>query len=300
MILLDTTELKRPTPRKLHTAWWELGGENTLATQTVAEELSRWGSNRIGEHVESHAERTLRTDGHLLNDDEFAKLAQDAWWAMEWRDPDSPYKIVLLDDDQKRLKNEILHEIDGRCFPNTEHDDIIDSGDANIIAETLVLGGNLLLTSNMRSIDRMEVDNWAVANGDRIGFKPEPVLALADATLVEWTRTHEGTQRWVEAGLLACWPNEDRTDAMEIVKLTHKSISKMIEGTGGRLVQSGGRLLNVLEGHPNPEALVERRRAELPSKTVESDRRHPSYPARPRSARDWYTEARERGRVVER
>ncbi len=54
-----------------------------------------------------------------------------------------------------------------------------------------------------------------------------------------------------------------RWGSNRIVKLTPKGISKMIEGTGGRLVQSGRRLLNVLERHPNPEALVERRTSAL-------------------------------------
>ena len=55
--------------------------------------------------------------------------ASNSWRAKEWRDPESPYGIVPLNVDQKRPKNEILQEFDGRCFPNTEHDGILDSAD---------------------------------------------------------------------------------------------------------------------------------------------------------------------------
>ena len=40
MILVDTTELMRPTQRKLHAAWQELQGQQVLATPSVAKELA--------------------------------------------------------------------------------------------------------------------------------------------------------------------------------------------------------------------------------------------------------------------
>ena len=39
MILVDTTELMRPTQRKLHAAWQELQGQQVLATPSVAERM---------------------------------------------------------------------------------------------------------------------------------------------------------------------------------------------------------------------------------------------------------------------
>ena len=40
MILVDTTELMRPTQLKLHAAWQELQGRQVLATPSVARELA--------------------------------------------------------------------------------------------------------------------------------------------------------------------------------------------------------------------------------------------------------------------
>ena len=50
------------------------------------------------------------------------------------------------------------------------------------------------------------------------------------------------------------------------------------------LWQAGGRLMNALEQHPDPEPLVEAVRKRLPSPTVESDRRYPAE-SRPRHRR---------------
>ena len=108
------------------------------------------------------------------------------------------------------MVDDILEEIDPRCFPRTDSDDIVDLPDAHIVAESLAIGAKMLLTSNMRTIDRVEVNEWAIANGKRLGFKPEDVLYPADATLVEWTRSEEGLERWIQAGLLACWPRHDQ------------------------------------------------------------------------------------------
>ena len=58
-------------------------------------------------------------------------------------------------------------------------------------------------------------------------------------------------------------------------------IGRMTHGDGGKLRHAGQRLLNGLRKHPDPDGLVERTRRLLPSPTVESDRRHPTYPHRP-------------------
>ena len=43
--LVDTSELKRPTQRKLHAAWRELQGERVLASPGVADELAPLAAN---------------------------------------------------------------------------------------------------------------------------------------------------------------------------------------------------------------------------------------------------------------
>ena len=88
-------------------------------------------------------------------------------------------------------------------------------------------------------------------------------------------------ERWIQAGLLACWPSANNAPAGAVLDSTEEGIGRMTRGDGGKLRHAGQRLLNGLRKHPDPDGLVERTRRRLPSPTVESDRRHPTYPHRP-------------------
>ena len=63
MIVVDTSELMRPTQRKLHAAWWELQGQPVRSTITVARELAAEAAHVAEFGGESSAERLLRPAG---------------------------------------------------------------------------------------------------------------------------------------------------------------------------------------------------------------------------------------------
>ncbi len=277
-ILVDTSELKRPMQRKLHAAWRELHNRQVLAPPSVARELAPLAADTIWSRRKSAAE-TLLDDADLPGERR-AELLQQAWWARMWRNTSSPYRIVPLSTEQQTLASELITEIDARCFPTTDPDDIGDHADARIVCESMALGAKMLLTSNMRTIDHIEVNNWATENGERLGFNPEPVLFQADATLSEWTSKPADLEQWIQAGFLACWPHDDKASAKEVIERTLDGISAMARGSGGKLTMTSARLINGLENHPDPIRLVERTRARLPSQTIQTDRAHPSYPLR--------------------
>ena len=278
MILVDTSELKRPMQRKLHAAWCELHDQQVLAPPGVARELAPLAADTIWSEKKSAAE-TLLEDANVPRERR-GELLQQAWWAQMWRSTSSPYRVIQLNTKQQALASTIITEIDARCFPTTDPDDIGDHADAKIICESMALGAKMLLTSNMRTIDHVEVNNWATENGQRLGFRAEPVLFQADATLTEWTSRPADLERWIQAGFIACWPYEDKASAKEVIQQTLNGISAMARGSGGKLRMSSERLVNGLEAHPDPIRLVERTRARLPSQTIQTDRTHPSYPLR--------------------
>ena len=277
MIVVDTSELKRPTQRKLHAAWQELHGRELLATPTVATELAPLGAIDTGTDV-SVAEQQLAIRATELSVTRVNDLQRQVWWARMWRNPDSQYRIVPLTARQEELAERILTEIDPRCFPGTDPEDIPDRPDARIVAESLVLGATMLLTSNLRSIDHIEVNKWTIEHGAEWGIRPERLLHDADDTFVKWTVEDAALERWVQAGPLACWPPRDDADAIAVIEQTAAGIGALCRGTGGKLPRAAARLLNGLEKHPDPIGLVEKTRTILPSKTVDSDREHPSYP----------------------
>ena len=283
--LLDTSELLRPLPRKLHTAWAEIHERKTAMSPTVAQELAPEGRRTRAFDGVSAAERMLRqNDGTLTRRDE-TRLRIQGWWARMWRDETSPYLLAELTNAQDRLATELARQIDPKCFPAARPGYVSDHRDTQIICESLALRATVLLTSNMRTIDHERVNEWAVANGDRLGFRPAPVVYQADETLLRWTDNAAELERWLQAGLMACWPSRDDAPAVEVVNKTIDEVGRMASGTGGRLRNAGVRLVETLRDHPDREGLVERTRALLPSATIESDREHPTSTSDSRNVR---------------
>ena len=281
MLLVDTTELIPHTQRQLHAAWQELHGHQLCAPPTVAFELAPRGVNSLRTGKPSNAEDELRDNSDKYSARELRYLRSEAWWAKEWRNPESPYRIVGLTEEQEQRAAEIRTVIPSRCFPETPPEDIPELRDARIVTESLVLKAKMLLTSNLNTIDRLELNNWATAHGHEWSVPAEDFIFDADNQMVDWSRSPEELEHLVQAGLLACWPTDDGLDAREIALLTREKINQMRSGTGGKLKACAERLINGLDKHPDPVELVQRTRAIcLPSPTVEAERRHPSYPVR--------------------
>ena len=275
LILLDTTELLRVMPRKLHAAWAELCGTKARMPPTVAAELAPAGVLQSRTTALSVAEELLQPDAPALDAERRQQLERQAWWAAMWRDPESPYEKLELTAEQRELHTLLLANLPRECFPTANPLLLADNRDTQIVGETLALGGKMLLTSNMRTIDHIRLNDWAVDNGDRFGFKPEPVVFQADDQLVRWTRSPAAGERWIQAGMLAS--SRDEASAEQVIRATVENIGTLVR-IGGPLPNASARLLNELENHPNPVDLVERTRHRFPSPTVTTDRAHPSYP----------------------
>ena len=106
LILLDTTELLRVLPRKLHAAWAELSGTKARMPPAVADELAPAGVLQSRATALSVAEDLLRPDAPALDDDRRQQLERQAWWAAMWRDPESPYEKLELTPEQRELSTQ--------------------------------------------------------------------------------------------------------------------------------------------------------------------------------------------------
>ena len=278
MIFVDSTELSGHTQRQLHAAWRELHGERLLVPPAVALEVAprAAGAFRYGE--ESEAERELRRHPEVSGD-RSKELRIQAWWARQWRKADGPYGVVVPSVEQEQLAAEIQRAIDKACFPLARPDEFQgETGDPRIVAETLALRGQMLLTSDINTIDRNLVNEWAVTNGTRLGFEPRDVVFVADQMLMAWTRQPAARERWLQAGLMAAWPADDNPSTEQVADATERAIRRMCRGTGGKLKEAGGQILNGLRGHPDLAGLIERTRAKLPGATnqAEGSTRHTS------------------------
>ena len=272
MTLFDTTELKRPTQRKLHAAWQEMAGAKVCMTETTAIELAPMAAAPTGgPNGLSAAEDELNRRGDAMTKRRRNELLQQAWWATMWRSEDAPFQLVELNEAQSEVCDRILERIDPRCFPGTGPEDYFDVGDPRIVVEAMATSSKVLLTSDLKTIDRCEVNRWAVENAGRFGLEPGPVVFDADATLLQWSETPVGHQLLLQAALLATWPSDDNMAALDMVERTQNQLEAMAAGPGRKLRGTADRIHNGFEYHPDPERLVESTRQLLPSATVESE-----------------------------
>ena len=149
----DTGTLIRPTQRKLVCRWMESAGLRTLILPQVWEELTR-------HHPASRRYGAAQT---------WAKLAEY---------DDAPFRWVQWTDDQERTAEEIRSRFTQACFPLHAADQIDTNSDAVVISQALTLGTDVLVTTDVNTIDHHEI-NMVVERtlGRNTGF----VVTLDDA-----------------------------------------------------------------------------------------------------------------------
>ena len=282
LMLVDTTEVLRPWPRKLHAALAEIAGRKVLVPPTVATELAPLVAPEGLNVRTSEAEQLLKANPQL-GKSRRREVEQQAWWASVWRDDKSPYGIIQLTEEQRELTNQLRKSLPVTGFRNAKAGYVADHRDARIVAESMAVGAKVLLTSNLRSIEHDAVNAWAVANGPRFGLRAEAVVHEADGVLTAQAQGRDGRDRLVQAGLMACWPLDDRTAADAIIDAATSRIRKASQQSG-RLPETGAVLVDALQDKDRARELVERVRQGLPSAAITTDREHPSFPEAPAAA----------------
>ena len=283
MTLYDSSELARTGMRKFHTAWAEVNGTKVFIPPTVGRELAPDCNPNDDSQRVSYAERHLaNTIAENLPGNTRRYLERQAWWAMMWRSPESPYKLLRLTDDQRALAEDVARAIPPSCFPGAPAEHIREHRDTRIICETLAVKGQMLLTSNMRTIDHERVNDWTVRKGAELGFPAKPVLFYADAALALTLLTDEELERGMRTAILATWSPAPRTTS-QIIQDSINGLARLNPGIGAHLRVSTRLIRETLEEctDHDKERLVAAVRKGLPSAAVESDRAHPAHPERP-------------------
>ena len=304
MMLFHTSVLRHPTARSLYAAWLELKDCAVGIPPTVAEQLAPTSAGAIGSG-RNLAGALLDYHGAHGATPTTRRLAEESWWWTVWNDASSPYVAIEFTRTDSDHVAQLLDGIDPRGFPGCRPDEVRRSAEARIVCETIACEAWLCLRTDMRVIDHVEINRWAVEAGHRNEDTSDLLLYDADVSMVQWTYQPEDIQRWIQAGLLACWPEDDDAPAADVLRNTHRHIGAM--ALAGTLPAGGQRLLNCLNTHPDPIGLVEETRRRLPSPTVEAERCHPGrhagppplpqppQPRAPRSLETGDTETREHG-----
>ena len=195
-IAFDTNLLARPTPRRLMTLWLEQADCRTLVLPRVYEELT----------APSLALRDKRYQGRNI---------QAETWNQAIGSPDSPFLLVELSDEQKDAAAEFLSRFNLRCFPSlNDVGEIARSPDAEIIAQGLAYGADVIITNNMQSIDHFEVNAIATAHFGR----NSGLLVTADNAVLSAHPSGEASRQLLVTGLASSWPAHLRPLDMEEAK----------------------------------------------------------------------------------
>ena len=223
-IAFDTNMLAKPTPRRLMTLWLEQADCRTLVLPRVYEELT----------APSLAYRAASCKGRNI---------QAAAWDQAIRSSNSPYLLVELSDDQKDAAAEFLMRFNLRCFPSlNEVGEIARSPDAQIIAEGLAYGADVVITNNMRSIDHFEVNAVATAHFGR----NSGLLVTADNAILSAHPWGEASRHLLVTALASSWPDHLQELDLEEAKLVLDNLCARL-ASGVNMPDAAQRLLNAYD-----------------------------------------------------
>ena len=206
----DSNRLSGHTQRLFHAAWCEVQGHQAWIVPTVARELAREGENT------QDLEDRLQAQGNLSTAKD---IRASLWWTREWKNPQGCFARAQLDPPAQLRKDLLLEAIEAEGRPS--HDPLAADADAHIICEVLALGGRMLMTRNLLSIDHEQVNEWVRENHGRFGLATDRVIYDADEETVWQSLTPTGADRTLAAALGCVW-REHENDAHTLAhRLTH-------------------------------------------------------------------------------
>ena len=187
-LAFDSNLLGGPLTRRLMLLWMELSQASVVILPTVAKELTYKRENP------TVAERQL--------DDLYEGV-----WHESWRKKDTPYETIELTEEQREVASEMLAVFTIRCFPSVfSRSEIRRLPDANIVAEAVATGTDMVVTNNMKSIDHREV-NALIRSTTGTN---ENIVATADNALLDAHDAGEGSRQLLRMFLATIWPDQGR------------------------------------------------------------------------------------------
>ena len=222
----DSNILSRPTQRKFVGCWMERAGLDTLILPQVWRELAATPSG-------------------------MSPTSSVRAWLRMGETPETPFHWASLDAEQAKTAAEIRRLFTQVCFPRSAPDEITTNSDAIIISEGVVLGTDVLVTGDFRSIDHYEVNN-VLAKG--LGRNSPFVVTLDDALMEAYSGGELGEEMLSMALACVCppqvnaWPVDDAFSALGTLRDVL---------VGANMPRTSERLLNRWECSRSLDGVVE-------------------------------------------
>ena len=282
-----SNRLWKVTQRWFHTAWQELLGEQLQICPTVGSELTRdvvVGNLEMSREAACDAIERNEPGGVIQQSAQW-----DLWWIRQWENAQSNYRLQHLEEKDRERVDAVIKAFDPDHF-HVAPQDIEAHHDARIVAETLVLGGQVLLTSNVESMRHDMINAWVEENRKRFGFATHEVLCKADETIERIAkRSTRGKEHLLKTVMGAFWPEDTEAEAGEALVEVQSAVRNL---PAAHLPRVGEYCLDELREGRETQALLEAARQRLPVKMRMAERAHPQYPAS-RSAPEWDRQGRQ-------
>ena len=230
-------------------------GDETLVLPTVADEMTdgllvQW--DNPPHSVDAALRRPLPQAAARARK---RAIAHQWTWVKHLTSGEGPYRLALLSEEADAIAYQVLSNLTLECFPSlNDPEEIPTHRDAKILAEALAIDADLLITTNMKSMDHWEINDWIKRNHNRFGLAPKHLVCSGDQALLTSHADANSFQDFLVLGLAACW----RMDAqLQDIEETHQRLQNYVEALDGcRLYETRLRLWNLFTASPDLERAI--------------------------------------------
>ena len=199
---IDQSRISRNSDRRLHAADLEMSGRFVQLVPAIAHKLA---SRAVTSDWSLEVERLKKIEedfGSLKETHEQHRCQRERWWCELWAQPQGLYRVKAMTREERgearRLLNDSMHGLPSECFPDARGP-LDEHNDALIVAQVIVMGGHLIVTSNMTFVETEPLEDWRRKHGNQYGTPPEvPLVQQADAMYSRWL-THPIGREVLEA-----------------------------------------------------------------------------------------------------
>lgn len=265
----DENRLLHETDRRFHAADAERAGRTILTVPAVVRNMAplvtpgAWGRN---EQLLQQREAEARNEASYWDAE---RAAWQRWWNRQWRKEHGLYRVQTLTKGQKEFAQRLLDKggFPEEAFPQAEGP-IRGHNDAQILAEVAACGGTMLITSDTRMVDEVEMRRWQRSEGAQWGLDVVRLIYNVDDLYIGWASNPEAGNTFLEVAIGAYWPASPSAG----INLVRDSVEEGIDAlTRGHLPRMGAHIRHQLEVQRDLPRIVERVRGRLPQGTREAE-----------------------------
>lgn len=234
-LAFDSNLLGNQTQRRLMTLWMESAELSVLVLPSVMEELQ--APNMVDRSPTAQRRNALHKQC--------------------WNDittmPDSPFKLLHLDESELEAASEIVRRFTLRCFPKLTHPtQILRNVDAMVIAQAIAAGVDCVVTNNMRSIDHYEINDLVARSmGRNMG-----IVIEADHAVLQAHAGENSARRLLIVAMASNWPRPG--EVLEVDE-AHEYVTDLAArlAQGANMPNVADRLVNAFDIEPSLDWAIE-------------------------------------------